>query len=227
MTGFHPRNAAWLRIRPIGQAAVAILLALLLSPAPGLARALGQQAEAAALRIEVLEGEGSINNIRELSMHAPAVRVLDAAGAPVFGATVSFTTPSMGASAMFPDGSTQASFVTNEKGVVKVEGMRPNNIVGNFEIRVNASWNQARATARITQTNAAPTAVSSGGSGSNRKGLLILLLVAGAGAGVAAAMGGGSSSSNSPGAPPSNGGGTPTPSTPVTITPGAPVFGAP
>lgn len=204
------------------RALFAVVLVTLLLPGPGFARALGQQAEAETLRIEVLEGEGSINNIRELTMRSPAVRVVDASGAPVFGATVTFTTPAMGASALFLDGSNQASFVTNERGVVRVEGMRPNNVVGNFEIRVLANRGRDRATARITQTNAAP---STGGGGSPNKGLLILLVVAGAGAGLAAALGGGGGSS-SPSTPPGNGGGG-TPPPPVTITPGTPGFGPP
>ena len=67
-----------------------------------LAAAIAQQAEPGeALRVEVLEGEGSINNIRELTMRSPVVRVLDATGEPVAGASVSFTTPAIGASAIF------------------------------------------------------------------------------------------------------------------------------
>ncbi len=206
-------------------ALLAIILVAALLPFPGWARELGQQAEPAPaedLRIEVLEGEGSINNIRELLMRSPAVRVVDAEGKPVFGASVNFNTPAMGASAYFVDGSNQATVVTNERGIARVEGMRPNNIVGNFEIRVVASFANRRATARISQTNAAPTASSGGGTG---KGLLILLLIAGAGAGAAVALGGSSGGSSTPTPPPGGGGGTTPPS--ITITGGSPTFGAP
>lgn len=192
-------------------------------PWHGFAGAIAQQAEAGpALRVEVLEGEGSINNIRELTMRSPVVRVLDAAGRPVEGASVSFTTPAIGASAIFVDGGSQATVTTDDKGIARVEGMKPNNIVGNFEIRVTASANGNRASARINQTNAAPAAPSSGGGGG--KTALIVLLVAGAAAGgLAAALGGGGgSSSGSPNNPPT----TPNPPA-VTITPGSPSFGAP
>ncbi|MCU0226829.1 MAG: Ig-like domain-containing protein [Bryobacterales bacterium] len=207
-------------------AMLAVLLVMALLPWPATALELGQQADPTpteALRVEVVEGEGSINNIRELLMRSPAVRVVDAQGKPVFGASVSFTTPAMGASAVFVDGSTQATLITNEKGLVRVEGMRPNNIVGSFEIRVVASFRNQRATARITQTNAAPAATGGGGGS---KGLIILLVVAGAGAGVAAALGGGGGG-NSPAPPttPPPGGGTPPPT--ITITGGSPTFGAP
>lgn len=219
--------ATWTPTWGRADALIALILVMALLPWPGFARELGQQAEPAApeeLRIEVLEGEGSINNIRELIMRAPSVRVLDAEGKPVFGASVNFSTPAMGASAIFLDGSNQATLVTNERGIARVEGMRPNNIVGNFEIRVVASFANRRATARINQTNAAPATSGGGGSG---KGLLILLLIAGAGAGAAAALGGSGGSGGSTTPPPSGGGSTPTPTPTITITGGAPSFGPP
>jgi hypothetical protein len=213
----------WLERLPFGALRLdgwlALLLVLSLLPMPAGAGALAQQATGEPLQIVVLEGEGSINNIREMTMRSPVVRVVDAAGKPVPGAAVSFSTPAMGASAIFVDGSNQAAVTTDESGVARVQGMRPNNIVGNFEIRVTASFGGNRATARISQTNAAP-ATASGGGGS--KAVLILLLVAGAGAaGAAAALGGGSSSPSTPTTPPA-----PTPPA-VTITAGAPTFGAP
>jgi hypothetical protein len=127
----------------------------------------------------------------------------------------------MGASAIFVDGGNQATVTTDDKGIARVQGMRPNNVVGNFEIRVTASQGGNRATARIAQTNAAPAASSGGGGG---KAVLILLLLAGGGAAAAAAaLGGGGGGSPNPT--------TPTPPTPtppaVTITAGSPTFGAP
>lgn len=219
-------ESEWSRILagPAGRwMAVALVLALL--PWPGYAVALGQQA-AETLRIEVIEGEGSINNIRELSMRSPAVRVLDAAGKPVPGASVTFITPSMGASAIFADGSNQATVFSDARGVARVEGMKPNNIVGNFEIRVVASIRGQRANARLTQTNAAPAVGTGGGSG---KGLIIVLVLAGVGGGLAAALagGGGNGGGGVVNPPPGGGANPPSTPTPVTITPGAPVFGAP
>lgn len=198
---------------------LSLLLVLALLPFPGSAAALAQQATGEPLQVVVVEGEGSINNIREMTMRSPVVRVVDAAGKPVAGAAVSFTTPAMGASAIFVDGGNQATVTTDDKGIARVQGMRPNNIVGNFEIRVTASQGGNRATARISQTNAAPAAPSGGGGG---KAVLILLLLAGGGAAAAAAaLGGGGSSTPSTPTPP-----TPTPPA-VTITAGSPTFGAP
>ncbi len=200
---------------------IAVVLSFLLSPGPAMGAVLARQAEGEPLRIVVLEGEGSINNVREMTMRSPVVRVEDATGKPVAGAIVSFTTPAMGASAIFVDGGTQASVTTDEKGIARIQGMRPNNVVGNFEIRVTATSGGNRAAARIAQTNAAPVAQTSSGGG---KGVLIgvLLAVAG-GVGVAVAMsGGGSKSSGSPSTPPVT---PPAPS--VTITAGTPGFSAP
>lgn len=200
---------------------ISLFLTLALLPGPATAAALAQQATGDPLRITVVEGEGSINNVREMTMRSPVVRVVDAAGNPVAGATVSFTTPAMGASAIFVDGGNQASITTDKKGMARVQGMRPNNVVGNFEIRVTASAGGNRATARIAQTNAAPVAKASGGS---NKGVLIGVLIAvagGVGAAVALSGGGSSSSPNNPGNPG-------TPSGPaVTITAGTPGFSAP
>jgi hypothetical protein len=200
---------------------LALLLVLALLPFPANAGALAQQAAGGPLQVVVVEGEGSINNIREMTMRSPVVRVVDAAGKPVPGAAVSFTTPAMGASAIFVDGGNQATVTTDDKGIARVQGMRPNNIVGNFDIRVTASQGGNRATARIAQTNAAPAA-SSGGGGS--KAVLILLLLAGGGAAAAAAaLGGGGGGSPNPTNPT-----PPTPTPPaVTITAGSPTFGAP
>ncbi|MCC6263619.1 MAG: carboxypeptidase regulatory-like domain-containing protein [Bryobacterales bacterium] len=201
---------------------ISLLLTLILAPGPAMGAVLAQQAAGDPLRIVVLEGEGSINNVRELTMRSPVVRVVDAAGKPVAGAAVSFSTPAMGASAIFVDGGNQASVTTDDKGVARIQGMRPNNVVGNFEIRVTASANGNKATARISQTNAAPAVKSSGGS---NKGVLIGVLLAvagGVGAAVALSGGGSSGSPGNPGTPPV----TP-PATPVTITAGAPGFSAP
>jgi hypothetical protein len=212
-------EAGWKRWRVDGWLSLLLVLALL--PLPVHAGALAQQAVGEPLQVVVLEGGGSINNIREMTMRSPVVRVVDAAGRPVPGAAVSFTTPAMGASAIFVDGGNQATVTTDDKGIARVQGMRPNNVVGNFEIRVTASQGGNRATARIAQTNAAPAASSGGGGG---KAVLILLLLAGGGAAAAAAaLGGGGGGSPNPT--------TPTPPTPtppaVTITAGSPTFGAP
>jgi hypothetical protein len=170
------------------------------------------------LHIEVVEGQGAINNITKRTAWEPIVQVVDEKGAPVQGAVVTFVLPADGAGASFTDDNKVLSVQTDESGRATAKGMRPNTVAGQFEIHVTAASTGRSASATITQTNAAPAQVSAKKS---KKGLIILLVVAGAGAGAAAALAGGKSSSSST---------TPTPppvTTPGTVTPGTPGFGAP
>jgi len=178
-----------------------------------------QAPQATGLKVEVMEGEGAINSISERRAREPVVRVLDDNNRPVAGATVSFVTPDLGASAMFPSGSTIA-VTTGPDGVAAGRGLRPNNIAGEFQIRVTASFQGRTATAAITQTNAAPAAARRG------NGLAIALVAiigGGAAAGAAVALGGkGGTTSPTPTPTP-----TPTPRPATTVTPGGGSFGPP
>ena len=170
------------------------------------------------LHIEVIEGQGAINNITKGTAWEPVVQVMDEKGAPVQGAVVTFVLPADGAGASFTDESKVLSIQADESGRAVAKGMRPNTVAGQFEIHVTATDKGRSGSVVITQTNAAPAQVSAKKS---KKGLIILLVVAGAGGGAAAALlGGKSSSSGSTPTPP------PTP-TPGTVTPGTPGFGAP
>jgi hypothetical protein len=167
-----------------------------------------------SLRIVVVEGQGAINNIRDHTARQPVVRVEDASERPIAGATVNFTLPDLGASAFFSDGRTALSTVTDASGLAAVRGMRPNNVAGQFPIRVTASYQGQTASATILQTNVAPPAAARSGS---KKKYIIAALVAAAAGGALAATRGGKSASATP---------TPTPGGTV-ITPGSPVIGPP
>ena len=54
-----------------------------------------------SISIRVMEGDGAINSIKLHRAHDPAVQVLDATGAPVAGATVTFLLPASGPSGTF------------------------------------------------------------------------------------------------------------------------------
>ena len=167
------------------------------------------------LHIDVVEGQGAINNITKGTAWEPIVQVVDEKGSPVQGAVVTFLLPADGAGASFTDDQKMLSVQTDESGRAVAKGMRPNTVAGQFEIHVTATDNGRSASATITQTNAAPAQVSAKKS---KKGLIILLIAGGAGAGIAVALAGGGSSSSP----------TPTPTTPPgTVTPGQPGFGAP
>jgi hypothetical protein len=169
------------------------------------------QAAAAPPRIEVVEGDGAINNIRLHRAKEPIVRVVDSAGQPLPNVAVTFLLPETGASATFAAGLSSLTTMTDAGGQAVGRGLRPNDHAGQFQIRVTASYQGEAATAIVTQTNAEP--VQAGGS--SKKILIVALIGGAAAAGAAVALSKGKSSS------------TPPPPTPTVITPGAPTFGNP
>ncbi len=191
-------RAGW---APLATQAVAVLLCTVLARA------------ATVPRIEVVEGDGAINNIRLHHAKEPVVRVVDQDGHPLPNISVTFILPGTGAGGTFADGKNSLTVMTDSAGQAVGRGLKPNGSAGQFQIRVTASILGQVATADISQTNAEPahTGVSS-------KTLLILAVVGGAAAaGAAVALGGKSSSSSSSQPPPSG----------VVITPGSPTIGPP
>jgi hypothetical protein len=168
----------------------------------------------AELRIVVLEGEGSINNIREHTAHAPVIRVVDAKEQPVAGATVNFLLPDFGASGYFQESRTNLTTTTDKDGRAAARGLRPNNVAGRFQVRVSVSSAGRSAALTISQINVAPATARS----KSKTKYVIAVIAAGGAAGAALALKGGGKSSSSPSTPGSTG---------TTITAGSPVFGAP
>ncbi|HLY16596.1 MAG TPA: hypothetical protein VKR61_05200 [Bryobacteraceae bacterium] len=160
-------------------------------------------------RIEMVEGDGAINNIRLHRAKEPVVRVTDQDGNPIPNVAVSFVLPGGGAGGTFADGKNVLTVMTDDKGLAVGKGLRPNNAAGQFQIRVTVSYQGQAATANITQTNAEPAQ----GGGSTKTILIIALLGGAAAAGAAVALGKGKSS--------------PPPQQPVVISPGNPSFGPP
>ena len=138
-------------------------------------RALAQGA-APGIKLSVREGDGALNNIKVMRAKEPVVVVTDASDRPVAGASVTFILPELGPGAIFPQG-----YSTGADGVATGRGMKPNNVVGEFEIRVVASYQGQTARAVLRQTNAAPQA--SGGSG--KMAAIIVAVLGGAGPAVA------------------------------------------
>ena len=206
---------------PAGYRPLLSLLCCLLGAGLCPALASGQQTPALAPKIVVLEGEGGVNSIRLGASRELVVQVVGQDNQPLAGASVTFVLPASGAGATFVDGSKMVTQITDDKGQVRVVGMRPNSLEGKFEIRVTAAYQGQIARAAITQTNvtevapAKPTAPSQpaakkkGGSGK-----IIAILVAAAGGGIGAAMaakGGGSKGGSTGGGGGGGGGGGVTP----------------
>jgi hypothetical protein len=135
---------------------------------------------------------------------------------PVAGAAVVFLLPDQGASGVFGNGSRTLTTITDSQGRAVARGFRPNNVKGNMQMRVTASFQGKTAVATITQTNVAAAAAAGGAAATGISGKLIAILAiagaAAAGGAIAATRGG---SSPSPSAPP------------TTITPGTGTVGAP
>ncbi|MDX1980595.1 MAG: hypothetical protein SFV51_10025 [Bryobacteraceae bacterium] len=208
----------------------ALLLAFLIPlQLPLMAAGWAQQEEGprpSKLRLEIVEGNGAINNIKDRVAREPVVRVEDENRKPVAGAVVVFTLPQNGASGAFTDGSRILTILTDSNGQAAARGLQPNTVAGKMQIRVNASFRGVTASKTIMQTNslvvaagggAAAGGAAAGAAIGTAKIIAIVAAVGGAAAaGVAVAATKGGSSNPTPSGPP-----------PSVITPGTPTVGPP
>jgi hypothetical protein len=176
------------------------------------------------LNIVIVEGDGAVNNIRQRVAREPIVRVEDQNRKPVAGATVVFLLPGDGASGSFPGSQNMVTVQTNQNGEAVARGLRPNNVAGDFVIRVTASFQGSTATAVINQTNALAGAAGAAAGGAAAAGISgkVLAII---GIAAAAAVGGGVYAATR-GDSGNGGPGTPT-RTPTAISIGSPTVGAP
>ena len=131
---------------------VAVLLSWL-TACSGLASAQARP----SLKIEVVEGEGAINNIQLGSGRQPVVQVRDENDAPAAGASVTFSVPERGPSGTF-FGTWRSLIVTaDEQGRATGNGFRPNSTEGGFQIQVTAAQGDRTGIVNITQSNVLPT----------------------------------------------------------------------
>jgi hypothetical protein len=162
------------------------------------------------MNIVVVEGEAAIHNIRERKAADVAVVVRDGNRKPVSGASVTFTLPADGPSAVFANGTRIQTVQTDDNGHAAVRGIRPNGIPGTYRIQVEARSDAQTASGVVTQYNMAVAAKQKSGK------WLVILAVAGAAVagGVVAGVRSGSSGSS-------------TPSAIIGISPGTAAVGAP
>jgi len=164
------------------------------------------------LEISILEGEGSINNIRQRVAREAMVQVDDENHKPVAGVAVTFFLPEHGASGVFSNGTRSLTVMTDDAGHAVARGMVPNKVAGDVQIRVVARFKSLNADTIIHQQNVAAAAAAAGTAGAAISGKVLAIIIAVAAAGVAggavaATRGGGTSS--------------------TTITAGTPTVGAP
>jgi len=171
-----------------------------------------QEQEPTKLDISILEGEGSINNIRQRVAREAIVQVNDENHKPIAGVAVTFFLPEHGAGGVFSNGSHSLTVMTDDAGHAVARGMVPNKVAGDVQIRVVARYKSLNADTIIHQQNIAAAAATAGTAGAAISGKVLAIIIAVAAAGVA----GGAVAAT-------RGGGT----SPTTITAGTPTVGAP
>lgn len=136
------------------------------------------------LFIQIIDGEGALNDIRARTAREPIVEVQDENHKPVAGALVLFTTPGSGPSGVFPGGLTSFKTTTAADGRATATGLKPNRASGQFQIQVTATLGELSTVAVINQTNMGKlTSVQSHAAhGISMKAIAIIGGVAGAGA---------------------------------------------
>jgi hypothetical protein len=156
-----------LRLKPLRSAPIwlplqRLLAALLIATVGPVAPLIAQVAAAPAaphmLYITILDGEDSINNIRERTAREPIIQVTDQNHKPVAGALVVFSLvhSSSGADGVFttPTG-TASTFrtTTDAQGHAIAHGLQPNATAGQFSIAVEASVGSVTSVAVIHMIN--------------------------------------------------------------------------
>jgi len=160
---------------------------------PTICLSLGFHAAAAAvepkaLEIRVTEGDGLAYPIGSRATRGITILILDDAGKPVDGATVSFRLPELGPGGTFSNGSKTEIVTTHADGRASVWGMKWNRQAGAFDVGITATKGQARAGTVCAQhltEAAAPALATQSGGAFNRKWLWLGVAAAGAGAGIA------------------------------------------
>lgn len=107
------------------------------------------------LKIVIIDGDGFTNNLKRRIAREPIVEVRDRNDKPVAGAAVTFTLPSNGPSGTFANNSRVFRAVTGPDGRATSDTFRANNLPGQFNILVAASYQGQTASAVIAQTNIA------------------------------------------------------------------------
>jgi hypothetical protein len=154
------------------------------------------------LNLVIVEGDGAINNIRQRTAREPIVQVEDENHKPVAGAAVLFLLPDHGSGGTFADGSHSLSVTTNAQGQATAHGIHLNNVQGQFQITVTASFNGMTATATISQSIAAGAGAGAGAgaaAGLSAKAIVLIVVAAAAaaaGGAYAATHSGGNSNSS-------------------------------
>jgi hypothetical protein len=162
------------------------------------------------LFIQVIEGEGALNDIRGRTAREPIVQIEDENHKPVAGALVIFSSPSSGAGATFSNGLTTFQTTTLADGRAVATGFKPNGVSGSYQIQVHATSGNLSSESVINQTNVTPPSTTAAHAARVFPLKAVLIAAAVAAGAVAAGVIATRNSQHSD-----------------TVTPGAPTVGAP
>jgi len=147
------------------------------------------------LQINILEGEGALNNTRQRDVREPIVQVQDENHKPIAGALVVFSLPDSGPGGTFLNGAKGLNVQTDVAGQAAGRGFMPNDIDGKYEIRVEARYQGHIAHTTIHQSNSIGSTAGmtrAGRHAINRKAVLIGAAIAcGVAIGIAVSNSGG------------------------------------
>jgi hypothetical protein len=152
------RNAnpleSWRWIRLYRKMCIAMLLVSSIG-VQGQVSSAPSQVALSSLHIDILEGEGALNNIRQRDAREPAVQVTDENHKPVGGALVLFAIHdgANGAGATFAGQSITYSATTGADGIARPSTLTLGKSPGSFTIAVSATLGTLVATAVIHQSN--------------------------------------------------------------------------
>ena len=149
-------------------------------------------AQVATLQIKITEGDAAGYAAGSRSAHPLTVQITDEAGQAVSGAAVSFRLPAEGPGGFFANGLRTEVAISDAKGHATVRRMQLNRTPGDFQIRITAAKDMARAGTLVRQSIAGPEP----GPGhallpkakSGKKWVVVSLLAAGLAGGVAAGV---------------------------------------
>src|SRR5271156_5768386 len=92
--------------------------------------------DAPKLIINIVEGEGALNNVKQRVNREPIVQVEDENHKPIAGAAVVFFLPTSGPGGTFANGSQTLTVTTDATGRATATGIHPNHLTGKIQIRV-------------------------------------------------------------------------------------------
>jgi hypothetical protein len=157
--------------------------------------------QTAILQIRVLEGDGAVHAAGSRTARPLIVEVTDETGKPIERAAVSFHLPEEGAGGVFLNGLRTDVALTDAAGRASVRGLQWNRVPGRLEVRIFASFEQARAGTVSFQyiegpavpVGTAPSAAREARHGHSKWLIVGALAAGGAAAGILVGHSGGSS----------------------------------